>query len=960
MQLIKAFLLLLFLVPLPIYGQGFFFSEFYSDKEHDFHHQIWDLEQDSNQFIHFGTGGGALRFNGLNFKEQHIGESGRGTSLLVSSSGKLYASGQYDFGIVKSDSINGLYYSSISNNYYSVDDLVNVHFKTIESDSKIYFIGWDGIEIFENDSLKKYPQDNISFPNAFLFNERIFVSNRIGLHEFRNESYHLITESKQFEESRNVFALESPGEEMLLGYMEKGLFYFDGYSFSKFNTEADSYLIENQMYDATFINDSTLAIGTLSGGLVFIGLDGNIKYIYNSNTGFDEQGVLATYVDHERTLWLGLWGGIEKIQTNIPIFKYSENEGIDFEISDFFFVGGEIYLRSINQLKKSGLLSPEKSLIFQEIFQELSIIASTDITTSNGQIFISGVEGVSTINEEGEEEWVYKGEVLELVENEDTPYTLTFLTKKGLVFREKDEFIIKPFVIPSSRIRKGIYKDKSLFFIADQESVYKLKEDSLSKIKIQNNTGLKTVFNDLSAIGNHIFVGAEGAEENGGLYLYNEKENKFVKAPEFGSDHEALLTKQVLAFDQCGNGNIWMYNDKQIKRIKKVEEEWTVQTSPYQLIGEGDGIFSIKCKEDGVWFGGVNGLYHLTDPDWEYKTDFKTNITDIFVNRDSLIYGGFGEPVKPIVLPYKDNEVRFNYAAASYIDETRNTYSYKLEGFDNEWSEWSLETQKDYTNIPEGDYIFKVRSRNVFEVDGRPDQIAFTVLPPWYRTWWAYMLYLISFSGLLYTGYKIRINQLLKVERMRTKIASDLHDEVSATLTGISYFAEAIKRDKNQSKAAHFVSLISESAGDAKEKITDIVWSINPENDSWELFLSKCRRFTSDLLESKELEYSLNITEHVPGKLNMEVRQHLWMIFKEMITNAVRHSAATRLDVIMDIENGKLKLIVQDNGKGFDLDETVDGNGIRNIRKRSAKIGAVITIHSEEDFGTRWRMELPL
>ena len=204
------------------------------------------------------------------------------------------------------------------------------------------------------------------------------------------------------------------------------------------------------------------------------------------------------------------------------------------------------------------------------------------------------------------------------------------------------------------------------------------------------------------------------------------------------------------------------------------------------------------------------------------------------------------------------------------------------------------------------------------------------------------------------------MNQLLKVERIRTKIASDLHDEVSATLTGISYFAEAVKTNLDVGKKEHFMNLITESAGEAKDKISDIVWSISPENDDWVIFLSKCRRFASDLVESRALEYDFKIAEYINGQLDMNVRQHLWMIFKEMITNAVRHSNATRVDVIIDSEHGVFKMIVQDNGDGFDISSKVFGNGLNNIKRRAERIKAEVELDSELKIGTRWKLEVQL
>lgn len=218
------------------------------------------------------------------------------------------------------------------------------------------------------------------------------------------------------------------------------------------------------------------------------------------------------------------------------------------------------------------------------------------------------------------------------------------------------------------------------------------------------------------------------------------------------------------------------------------------------------------------------------------------------------------------------------------------------------------------------------------------------------------VLLVLFLSGFLV--YRSRILGVLKEEKTRNKIASDLHDEVSATLTGISFFAEAIKKDKDPKKQKHFMDLITESAGDAKEKISDIVWSITPENDDWEKFLSKCRRYASDLLESKEVQYELKIAESVSGKLDMYTRQNLWMIFKEILTNIVRHSNADRVDIIIDTEGPVFKIVMQDDGIGFNPESETFGNGLKNISNRAKSIGARISLDSEPKMGTRWRLEL--
>ena len=130
--------------------------------------------------------------------------------------------------------------------------------------------------------------------------------------------------------------------------------------------------------------------------------------------------------------------------------------------------------------------------------------------------------------------------------------------------------------------------------------------------------------------------------------------------------------------------------------------------SPYQLIGENGIVHTIHCDSDGtVWFAGVKGIYHLNKLEWDYETDFKTNITNVYLENDSLIYGGFGELQRDVKIKFNENRIKFNFAATSYIDESRNTYSYKLEGIDKNWSKWSSKKEIEYSFVPEGDYLFK-------------------------------------------------------------------------------------------------------------------------------------------------------------------------------------------------------------------------------------------------------------
>lgn len=222
------------------------------------------------------------------------------------------------------------------------------------------------------------------------------------------------------------------------------------------------------------------------------------------------------------------------------------------------------------------------------------------------------------------------------------------------------------------------------------------------------------------------------------------------------------------------------------------------------------------------------------------------------------------------------------------------------------------------------------------------------------------LVILFLLLGSLYVAYRVRMHFLFKEERTRNKIAGDLHDEVSATLSSISYFAEAITRNDPGQQNNKFVNLIMESAGEAKDKITDIIWAINTTQDTWKSLLSKCRRYAADLMEGKGISYHIDITEQVQGKPTLDVKQNIWLIFKEVLTNVARHSSADEVEIQVHQDQAKLVLKVADNGKGFDITEKANGIGLKNIYRRVDAINGSAILHSDPGEGTRWEISIPL
>ncbi|MEX0722049.1 MAG: triple tyrosine motif-containing protein [Balneolaceae bacterium] len=952
---------------LSLFGQGFSFHTYYPPEVYGEHPQNWVAEKDTNGFIYFGNGDGFLSFNGVDWELRHIGETGRAQSLFKTKNGQMFVNGHSDFGVIAPDSMRRINYQSLSEQFYSPNEPQPYIWEVYEVEGRLYNRHSRGIAIYDpvQHTLKDYPPpvDIDYLSNSLQIGDTIIVDSNLGLFAFHDSSYSKIEGSDFFATQRLQFATQLDEKKYLLGstnderpyiFRESFLHIFDGENIKPFVSEADEYLDQHSLFRGIRINEEQIAIATLTGGVVFINTEGKLLKIFTERTGLHANEVYNLYVDQENILWLMLSEGIQKLDLNESVMNYPESSGIEDVVWDITVNEKDVYVQTLDGLYMNIPLRPENIDHFEKVDFKKNIQGSV---TWNGMMYVYGYDGIFTLQKNGHVTQIYNAPISTVAETNSGERNLTFLAPGKKITLDGKNISVET-LGTDDRPGNSVWFQDKLFFVTGSSRIYKTGELEVEPVPIRYDTTQHFRINRIGVINNGLFIGVEGSGENSGLYEYDISQAIFTKS-DFLRNHPDFNDKQIFNFLQCSDSETWFIANMQLIKVIHESGEWIAQNSPYQLAGKKP-IYSMACGMEGVWLGGTKTLTHISNSDWNYKTDFKTNITGIFARNDSLIYGGFGEPLKHIVLPYTDNELRFTYAAASFIDPERNNYQVKLEGFDNNWSEWNAETQKDYTNIPEGSYTFKVRSKNVYEVAGITDSISFTILPPWYRTWWAYLLYTITIAGIFYVAYIIRVNQILKVYRIRNSIASDLHDEVSATLSSISYFAQAIKSDSIKGDKNRFVTLISDSAGDAKEKISDIVWAINPEHDDWPSFLSKCRRFASDLLESKDMKYSLKIVENVPGTLDMRLRQHLWLIYKEMVTNAVRHSQAKQLDVIMSYKHGTLKLVVQDDGKGMDIDKVKKGNGLVNIHQRADQVNGNISLTSDIGFGTRWVLKISL
>ncbi|MBC8054348.1 MAG: hypothetical protein H7Y13_14905 [Sphingobacteriaceae bacterium] len=373
---------------------------------------------------------------------------------------------------------------------------------------------------------------------------------------------------------------------------------------------------------------------------------------------------------------------------------------------------------------------------------------------------------------------------------------------------------------------------------------------------------------------------------------------------------------------------------------------------------------SIKLKNNLLLFAGGNN-YVVFDPDLikDKKRPDNVTITDFKLFNKTL-------PVDSILkldrlgLNNDQNSITIEFATLNYNRRNKLKYYYKLAGADDNWVKSDGPIAANYAYLPPGDYTFEVKSVNSQGLESSDiTTLPIRIYPAFWQTWWFILLISVSVALLIYLVYRLRLNQLLQVQKIRERVARDLHDDMGSTLSTINILSEMVKlKIKSDTKSAEdYIDKISDNSVRMMESMDDIVWSIKPSNDSIQKITARMREFAAGILEPKNIEYTFMLDEKVKEiTLDMEARRDLFLIFKEAINNLAKYSRATTANINFYKKDKKLILQIEDNGRGFIVKESENGNGLINMKKRSDRLKAKFSIKSEINKGTEICLELPL
>jgi signal transduction histidine kinase len=310
------------------------------------------------------------------------------------------------------------------------------------------------------------------------------------------------------------------------------------------------------------------------------------------------------------------------------------------------------------------------------------------------------------------------------------------------------------------------------------------------------------------------------------------------------------------------------------------------------------------------------------------------------------------------VQPGQDH-IQFDFVGLSYSSGNLLRYQYRLG--DEAWSTPIDSRSVHYGALAPGQYRFGVRAINS---DGSastvPATVEFAVAPPlWRRVWFQGIFLAIAIAGALGV-HRARVARLLEMERVRTGIASDLHDDIGSSLSQIAILSE-VAHQRAGGKAGEPVERIGTLSRELLDSISDIVWAIQPHKDHLSDLKQRMRRFAADVLSARNVEMHWSVSDSGRDyELNTELRRQVYLIFKESINNIARHSRATEARITLQVVERRLALEVSDNGCGIERWDQGDGNGLNSMKLRASRLGGELEIRSAGGHGTTVLLRAPL
>jgi signal transduction histidine kinase/ligand-binding sensor domain-containing protein len=762
--------------------------------------QNWAITQDQRGVMYFGNTSGVLEYDGSKWRTIPLPNNHVVRSLASDDAGTIWVGGRDELGFLQADSSGRLGYVSLLGKLPADLGKIGDVWRTHYHNGRILYFSTLQLMIYTNEQLRVIKPQG-SFHLSHLVNDQYYIMDRgVGLKQLQGDSLVLAPGGTFFRDMSIYFMAAFGSDSLLLGTRSNGFYvYADGNITPLAINFSDKYK-QSVLYGGLRLQDSLFALSTLQAGVLLMDRRGRLVGEINEKSGLENLTITKLFQDQQKGLWVAAANGISRIEYPAAFTLFDKRDGLRSFVMSVIRFREQLYIATFSGLYmlKQGATGTEVEKI--EAVNDVCY----DLEVYQDALLIAAGAGVYSYEPGKPLERIFRSgkdrSVLELLPSAIHQNVVYIGTDAGFMGIQKRNSDWQAFELSEATtgeifqivedssgtvwfgtVRDGVMRISGLSFAGGKPGGYSIGRFSEPHGLPTNNEILAFMVPDLR------FATGKG------IYYFDETKQRF--APD-RMVFSLIDSAQIYQMAYAGGTSYWIYEaTKDVAGLITLQGE--NRTWDYRLfrrfahLGETHSIYP---ENDGVvWFGTGNGLVRY-DPRLGKDIDqpYSALLRQVSVNGDSVIFGGYHSPYfADPVLEYADNTLRFEYAAPSYDDASENRFQTYLEGFDDEWSDWTNENYIDYKKISEGDYVFHVRARNIYETLSASASFAFTIHPPLHRTTSAFGLYLLlaGFSGFGLVRWR---SYALEKENRR------LEGEVTKRTAEIKRQAEEIQKTQAQ------------------------------------------------------------------------------------------------------------------------------------------------------------------
>lgn len=771
----------------------------YTPKEYKGAPQVFCTIQDNRGIIYFGSGSSILEYDGVSWRSIQNEKQKIYLDFAKDNKGRIYVSATDEIGYLTHNSKGNTHYHSITK---LLPDSTKLDFVwTVKTTSKyVYFITYDAILQF-SPNVEKISifraNANDGFLDGFTYNDFFYAQcEKSGLLKVENNELKKVLQSEFFE-AKNIFrtALPFDSTTLLVPTRTEGLYL---YSTNKditpkpFPISDKEFLSNNNIFTALSMQNNYFVLGSVNKGAVLLNKQGTILQHYQANN-LQNNTIRSIMHDMSQNLWFGLENGISKTENSLDLSYWDKNSGLKGSVYNVVRFNGMLYIATSIKLyfiNKSNQVQEVKNIPVGHnwCFMENKLNNSLLAGSRYGIYEIKGDYAERVI------EGTHAAKMFQSVKNPNRVFSSVLPDFISLRFEGGKWISEGKWEGVKDQIRGVIEDDNGNLWLGTyRNGVIRVtpNNNNITKpLKVKYYTE-KDGFTTLSDILPFRFKNRIVFASEKGLFVYNSQSDRFEPFCELG-DQFCNGSRSVFSLLEMPDGKVWICpreNGKDdigyLQPNGNGGYNWVYV--PFRRIPEML-IESFYVEPSGIaWVGGSEGLfrYNINHDTKNYNESFQCLIRKVTIGTDSLLYGGSGEniPTSPdmsVSLNYKLNKVKFDFAAPFFDLEEKTLYSYKLNDFDKEWSKYSRVTAKEYSNLSEGKYTFMVKARNVYDTESTISTYNFTILPPWYRTVWAYIFYIVLAATFIWLVVWLNSRRLKAANAELEKIISERTAQIQA------------------------------------------------------------------------------------------------------------------------------------------------------------------------------------